>query len=464
MACFRYIDRAASLSALNPSNRLDYSVINSFRNMMKAEKIPAAQNVKTQRPARGQGSSKRGCHRGLSQAGDRRKTPTYSSSSNLPQYISHTVYEPYITHDEWNASNDELRKLIDIEKAKLRMKCLLSELTSIKAENAGYTASLFSGGLSRQQGNIESEPCDLSCDSYLSQQSSCTRNCYQSSSTSSDGYEGDTDSRRRGERGKYCKDDMQPRCSEYDPAIPDEHKGENNLVELLIKTCPQLFNLPANDSNTGDAQNLIHTSGIHDSLSSGEVVAKQTFPHSQLQPECLNGFDGEDVEYYDLSFGLFVAGEMEIISNPSTDPREAIRRQELLKITAYRSQYMPWPKLLQLHAAILKKIESGRATWESNFDSIEKMVFENPGNNRDDMSGGLGHDNACMQQRVFWCWNFNKSMCYGQHQHPDKVNGRNVLVKHICATCYYHENVERSHSEYSDQCPWLLVSSDETHE
>ena len=458
---------AASLPAQLTSNRLDYSVTNSFRrdptelevindkcrNIDKSSKIPAAQNNETQRSTRGRGSSKQGCHRGSGQTSDQHKTAIYSSSSNLPQYISRNQYKPYITDEEWCASADELKELIEIEKSILRRKCLLSELASIRAENAGNTAGLFSGGSSRQQDYNVTDPCDIDQDLNFERSSSHAENSCQSSSASSDEYT--VLKENRGKRRKPRKTNTQAKCSEYSLTSSDEHKGENNIMEQFIKIFPQhLLNR--------DAENSKYTSGIHDSVSN-DIVSKQRFPHSQLQQEYLYDVDGENVVYHNLSFGLFVAGEMEIISDPLTDPKEAIRRQELLKITAYRSRYIPWPKLLHLHAAILQKIESGRATWESNFDSIEKMVLENPDHLANNESE-LGHHNSAMQQRVFWCWNFNKSTCDMQHQHPERVNGKHVSVKHICATCHYHEKVERAHSESSNQCPWFSGSNDEAQE
>ena len=48
----------------------------------------------------------------------------------------------------------------------------------------------------------------------------------------------------------------------------------------------------------------------------------------------------------------------------------------MLKTTAYRAQYVDWLKLLHLHAAVLGKMESGIATWDTNFEQVERMVLE----------------------------------------------------------------------------------------
>ena len=53
-------------------------------------------------------------------------------------------------------------------------------------------------------------------------------------------------------------------------------------------------------------------SGIKDKCSE-VIVNKQLYPHATLQQDFLWGWDGNDIEYKDLTFGLFVAGELEII-------------------------------------------------------------------------------------------------------------------------------------------------------
>ena len=54
-------------------------------------------------------------------------------------------------------------------------------------------------------------------------------------------------------------------------------------------------------------------SGIKDKTMD-TVVNKQKYPHAALQLEFLWGWNGENIDYGKLSFGLFVAGEIEIIT------------------------------------------------------------------------------------------------------------------------------------------------------
>ena len=190
------------------------------------------------------------------------------------------------------------------------------------------------------------------------------------------------------------------------------------------KKCRDRANTHDNCCGHVRQENLVskQSSGLKDQLAH-KIINKQRYPQAALQHEYLWDWAGVGVEYKDLSLGLFVAGELEIISSPDTDPIEATRRLELLKITSYRAQYIAWPKLLHLHAAILRKIETGHASWSSNFDKIEKMVLENPGkidwgsrlgiegSNRPrgprDRKGGAAGGSA----QVLWCGDFQLGSC-----------------------------------------------------
>ena len=119
-----------------------------------------------------------------------------------------------------------------------------------------------------------------------------------------------------------------------------------------------VFSLSSRDSKRGKPGKNTQ-SGIKEG-SIEKVVSKQKYPQSELQYEHMWGWSGGKMDYFELTFGLFVAGELEIIlGGHMLDMEEVTRRLNLLRITAYRSQYIEWNKLLHLHAAILRKIETG---------------------------------------------------------------------------------------------------------
>ena len=99
-------------------------------------------------------------------------------------------------------------------------------------------------------------------------------------------------------------------------------------------------------------------SGIFDHPSD-EVVQKQLWPQSKLQYE----YAGSDVKFDELQFNLFVAGELEIISNKKIDEIEKTGRIKLLKKISYYTELYEWKGRIQkLYAHIIRQIENGLAT------------------------------------------------------------------------------------------------------
>ena len=71
-------------------------------------------------------------------------------------------------------------------------------------------------------------------------------------------------------------------------------------------------------------------SGIN-AKASDRVKHPQKWPHSHLQFEFVN----KQVKYDELDFKLFVAGELEIISDPELSSSERLGRLTLLKKLVY---------------------------------------------------------------------------------------------------------------------------------
>ena len=170
-------------------------------------------------------------------------------------------------------------------------------------------------------------------------------------------------------------------------------------------------------------------SGIKDKCSE-VVVSKQLYPHATLQQEFLWGWDGNDIEYKDLTFGLFVAGELEIILSDLTNKQECKQRLDMLRLTAYLSQYVKWQKLLHLHAAIIRKIELGLATWDSNFDQMEKI--------------GAGKSRESRLGVTAW---YEEGAT-----HTKNIRGWEIIVKHICAKCFQKDGAEHAHGDRDPLC------------
>ena len=498
---------------LRDKKKLDYNRMNSYGlsasvqslhvNNSKSE-ICAGQNVHSQSPARGDDAERHSRQLGRSgQARDRMVGP--KESLHQPSSLPNTDSSEYLTEDEYFADSlEDLRQKIVHEKhiKQLKQKSergeLLNELAALRAENAGATSGPLSGGpgrppvkqkksgaqrqkhdnpvnrfqdafrdldqFQRSFDNVDPNLADKHASNALLRD--LTDQTQPSQSSDDSAFNLEARDKRRGKRNRrrkasknnvYYDSDRSSVYDNFTEGVPPNLNDQGALIKIA-QCLPQLLSINNNNS-TGKQKAQI--SGIKDSMSNNAVVNKQKYPHAQLQSECMWGNrSGENVQYKDLSFGLFVAGELEIITNPNTDLREATRRQEMLKVTAYRSQYIEWSKLLHLHAAILQKIESGRASWNSNFDFIEKMVLENPGNVDWTRKVGAqpkngergGSKNPSQQQGVLWCYDYNKSSCNKASPHSAELNGKQVTVKHICATCYKQDRVERSHQETSADC------------
>ena len=167
-------------------------------------------------------------------------------------------------------------------------------------------------------------------------------------------------------------------------------------------------------------------SGIKEKMSE-RVKAKQRYPQAALQPEFLKSSrSSKAVRYSDLNLGLFTAGELEIILAPGTTEQEGMRRLELLKATAYRSEYVPWKTLLHLHKSILAKLEMGRCNWSDSFKDIEASVLENPASKFDVSEDSEGEKKVNKagkgakpkkgtektdSDQVCWCSQYQKGTC-----------------------------------------------------
>ena len=104
---------------------------------------------------------------------------------------------------------------------------------------------------------------------------------------------------------------------------------------------------------------------------SDEVVKKQLWPQSKLQFE----YAGFKINFDDLEFNLFVAGELEMLSSSKINEVERIGRTKLLKRIAYFTELYEWKGLKKLYAHIIRQIENGLADWSKDFGEVETPLL-----------------------------------------------------------------------------------------
>lgn len=214
--------------------------------------------------------------------------------------------------------------------------------------------------------------------------------------------------------------------------------------------------------NVGGRGKKAVRSGI-DACAADTVVRPQIYPHTLLDFDYISS----PIKYKDLDFSLFVAGELEVVLSGNMDAYDSHCRLQMLKTTAYRFKYREWAKLLKLHAAILYKIEVGRANWESNFDNVEKMVLESQSqsNSSSKKASKSKPGNYNGSDKIYYCKDYQSGTCTLTAPHSKKFNGKLYQVLHICATCYQPANGARVayHPETSLSCPYYR-SQDSGHQ
>ena len=77
----------------------------------------------------------------------------------------------------------------------------------------------------------------------------------------------------------------------------------------------------------------------------------------------------------DLSLHLFVAGELEIITDCNTKSKEKKGRLKLLKRLMYLSTNYSFSIIRSYYAAVLREIEVGEKSWADEFLYLENEIL-----------------------------------------------------------------------------------------
>ena len=218
----------------------------------------------------------------------------------------------------------------------------------------------------------------------------------------------------------------------------------------------------SSDNDSGDSENKKKKKHKHKKKSginakaSDKVRYPQKWPHAHLQYEHVN----KQVKYDELDFKLFVAGELEIISEDSISSTERQGRLKLLKKIVYYYATYEFKGLKAFYAAWLREIELGKKTWADDSQQMENAIlskyvlkgssskaqaFKNSGRT----AGGKQTD----EDRTWFCSSYQRNKCVKKSNHLDTVNGRMRLQSHICATCWLKDKVKLEHPECSSSCP-----------
>ena len=185
--------------------------------------------------------------------------------------------------------------------------------------------------------------------------------------------------------------------------------------------------------------------------SSDCVKNKQKYPHSELRFEFVN----ESIEFNDLDINLLVAGELEIITGTSSKT-ERNGRLEFLKRLMYLASYYEFSIIRNLYAAVLREVELGHKTWNSDFQYMENTILTRQKPKKQANASGAKNRQGSTSQdsvQVWFCTLYNRNKCSNTSPHTVTIKGKLRLVKHICATCWKTDHKELNHPECSSACP-----------
>ncbi len=198
---------------------------------------------------------------------------------------------------------------------------------------------------------------------------------------------------------------------------------------------------------------------------SDNVKKRQLFPHVSLK----YSFVHKNLSFKDLDFQQFVTGELETITRVGISEEEKEGRLRLLKHISYYEKTYEWEKLRALYVAVVRSVEDGINTWSSDYSAMERMILihtptelmastvkkstksvdKSP--TAPTRKGGTRSGRVVLPDGYF-CSLYNKNHCSESKSHMGKHKGKEVLLEHVCATCFL-KGEKSFHSESSSDCP-----------
>jgi len=173
-----------------------------------------------------------------------------------------------------------------------------------------------------------------------------------------------------------------------------------------------------------------------------------------------------------LDFRLFVAGELEIILEAELPQLERRGRLILLRKMCYLFGTYDWNVVLNVYGTVLRKIEKGKATWCSDFDSTIYMILMTGGNKsrttplsngpktgsyskKGVTTGSLvaGKKSYHDQDKTWYCPDFQHNNCSQVSPHQAIRYGKSITVHHVCAKCLMRDKRELAHADTNPSCP-----------
>ena len=220
-------------------------------------------------------------------------------------------------------------------------------------------------------------------------------------------------------------------------------------VDSQMKSAGQIFG--EDDSDVEIVEDKRSSKGKKSGLHykpSDFVCNPQIWPHTLLEFQ----FVTRSLEYKDLDFQSFVAGELEILTSDKIGPVETKYRLINLKHIVYLDQTYEWQAIREMHAAKLRLIERKKMSWGSDFSKLESQMLA-PHVKVKKFQKQYGHSRKSDRERIFFCKDFQSGQCSKDSLHTATVKGKLRTVQHVCAVCLLKDKEARPHKESDQDCP-----------
>ena len=196
---------------------------------------------------------------------------------------------------------------------------------------------------------------------------------------------------------------------------------------------------------------------------SDRVKHPQKWPQAHLQYEHVS----KQIQFKDLDFKLFIAGELEIISEDGLPESERIGRTKLLKKIVYFSNTYDFEGLKEFYAAWVREIEMGLKTWLDSTHELESAVlskhvkphkyFANKTSFKKDTRPSSKSNPSSDEEKIWFCSLYQKNKCSNRANHMVVYKGKMRMAMHICATCWLKDKQKLEHPESSTACPHAIA-------
>ena len=99
------------------------------------------------------------------------------------------------------------------------------------------------------------------------------------------------------------------------------------------------------------------------------------YPHYSLGQ--VSGFIGQNLQFYQLSYEQFVAGELATITACSDQAEIEVRTELLHRISLWQLRAnVKWTQVRNTYDHILRKIENYEMNWYTDWDRFERHIYD----------------------------------------------------------------------------------------